>query len=348
MRNLFAKSALSTLTLTMTLAPGFSNAGELDALCKRFSKQSKKYVKSNNGKDLITSRIGPKNIPTKKAYAGCNMDQPWIEAMGRSLCDGDKGRAYSYSELINLKLPERVLFFIGGAAGFNAEKAVKSFAPDNLTGTEGKDLIGSNYTGFFLSQTLEAAKWSKDDLIYLYAGSGFKRTQSGESALQCIQDLYQFKDALSTRAPRLKFPKIALAGYSNGGALAVEYQDELGDKGISLDLVFAIDPIVQTHKYLFEDSDSPIGQKHPLTKRLISTFQKNDYGTFYPLELRGREVTDADINLELKRENTLNELGYSPLLSDGKRSHIRILSTNLLRNLFTTELLKLKRTYSRY
>ena len=302
--------------------------------CKSLEFKSATYERAQrNGGRLYSIDPVSRRRRMTKTYRGCKMDLDWIKNIRGFLCENAEDNSPEQS----LGIPKHLMFYIAGAGDFNASAIVKDIAPINLTGDEGNDLVGGNWSGSFLRKAL-SKKFKEDSQIFYYAGSGFKSNKGGPSALQCLEDLNLYFGALEQILPDVKLPKIILAGYSNGAALAVEYQEELGSQGMEIDLVFAIDPVVQTHKFLFESAQSPIGQRHPLTKRLVTYRQTRDYGSLYPLKLRGRQVVGADTNQELSCENTTSLNGQSPMNCDGFGNHISILKTNELLNAFKEEL----------
>ena len=120
-------------------------------------------------------------------------------------------------------------------------------------------------------------------------------------------------------------------GYSNGGELSINFQEDLGDE-ISLDLVLAIDPIVQTIKYPFTINKGFLGEKHPKTKRLVSLYQRDDYGSMPGFKLRGRPVENADLNYQISSDNSRG------MSHTGHRNHMNILKSNIVQETVAHEL----------
>lgn len=317
---------------------------DLDLLCKDLAAKTENHSKSLKRSGYIEKprRHRKGVLRARTTYRGCEMDLPWIQQVKSALCSSGSPRSFSEAELASINTPEMMLFYIAGAGDFNAYLAETLFNPANLDGREGNDLKGMNWSGRLLNKLFEGLGDSlrEQTQIHYYAGSGFKRLEAGASAKACIQDSYRYLKALSQLSYAQTMPKFVLAGYSNGAALSVKYQEDLGNEDVSFDLVFSIDPVPQTHKYLFSSYKSPIGEKHSLTKKLVNVYQTKDFGSMPPLKLRGRSVVNADKNLEINCENWEGGIWRNSVQMDcsGDKNHVAIMYSLKVLDLFIEEL----------
>ncbi len=285
----------------------------LDNFCKQaqternLSKMALKY----NGRYKIRVKSAQEKFPSYKFkyYRGCYHDIPWMDQVYNSLCkDGQANDNISLANIDNVVLPKVLAFAFAGAGDFNAVEAKNAINPVNIRGFEGND-----FTGHALSLPLMSRVFrNRDKSVQLsyYSSSGFHQNQSYNSALACIQQTHNYLEAMEQitgKAPSLKW---AFIGYSNGGAHAIDLQNELAKMDIGADLVFTVDPVVQTVFFPFHTIKDEIGMRNARTKVFINYYQRNDFFSLPPLMLRGKPVPGADFNYNVTENEHLAPSGF--------------------------------------
>lgn len=263
-----------------------------------------KTAESNKGKIL-------KKLSEKKSiyvhYRGCRSDTPWMQEVRNALCDNNKSKSGEL-DLGKINVPETMLFLFDGAGDFNAS-AGKRMGAVNLDGSEGKDLgIGGYGGGRLFEAVVNHKSCSSNTEIHYHSGSGFHKRENFSSALACAKEISEYLEVLKGLDHPVETKWITF-GYSNGGALALEFQNELGDLGIPQDLVISIDPIVQALLYPFASTKNDINKRNENTKRLVNIFQNTDINSIPYLKLRGRPVSGADENILVSTEEGLSMNG---------------------------------------
>lgn len=276
----------------------------------------------------------------KKPFYGCSAEIKWIDDLKKAVCRRDLQSEDSLAKALSLiKLSPNYLFYFAGASDFNAKKIKEQIRPVNVTGDEGNDLIGKNWSGRLLKTIFDPnySPLSREDfLIHYYAGSEFKITHSRKTGQACLRQTYEYMNFIKTFGPTRQRPvKIIIAGFSNGGAMAIDTQLYLGEKDHKVNLVIAIDPVVKASRFLQSRKYGPYKRKHENTKRLISLYQREDIGSLLLLPLRGHPVKDADENILVHCENS-DGMGCSGLLN-----HTQIVNSTLVVETFINELMAL-------
>ncbi len=325
------KRSVFFLSLGMILSSQVYSGVDLKKFCKDSDAKLKlaKEASENNGwisKEKPRRKGGPKKY-MKYYFDGCHYQTTWIRETHEALCKGDEVKSSLNQDQINrINYPKNILFFFDGAGDFNAEIAEDYIDPINLTGDEGRDLLGSrnglkalfgmlnirtlgSFRGYSTSYNHPLQEVKKDLEIHYHPGSGLKGREDYASAKSCALQTKQNLDVLAEF--RDIDTKWLVMGFSNGGKLALDFQEDASDNDISIDLAFVMDPIAQAITYHLDKLNDTIGEKAPQTKRLINIYQSTDYGSLKGFELRGKPVVGADENYEL------GDLGY-----DGKYNHI--------------------------
>ncbi|MBC77009.1 MAG: hypothetical protein CME64_13430 [Halobacteriovoraceae bacterium] len=318
-------------------------AVDLETYCKEAFKQrsQSKEAVLNGGfykerKSYETSRIKY----NKRRYLGCRFDTPWMSDLYNQLCtEGMVNESYDVNNLNNIKLPELILFFFDGMSDFNASLGKENLKAVNLDGSEGNDLGVGNANGQkALNQSLETLSKNVPRLmekveIHYHPGSGLHRRENYDSAMACAahsKDAIEVLEAITGKERHIKWSSI---GFSNGGYLATEFQNEVTKSGIEIDLAFSIDPVVQTLYYPFKMSDEFVGQRNGKTKRFINYFQDSHILPNSPIQIhRGRPVENADRNINLSSAE------YADLLDSPYDDHVQMPESEIVRNALTCEL----------
>lgn len=316
---------MKVLTSLFVLSLSFNSyaltiAQDLEKYCKLSSqnRQWSEFAMVNKGQYDEQNSFG--EVRRLKDYKGCRFDTPWIKNMQDVFCNGASANSID-SIQANLSLvspPKIILFFIDGAADFNASIAFSSLRPVNLDGTEGNDLVGNGHglhtLKLFLSSSDSVLQKNRNDIeLHYHSGSGFHPRENYRSAATCATETKYYLDIINKVSGEKKAdPKWIVMGYSNGGVLTVDMQ-----KVIPIDLAFTIDPIPQTYVYPFLRSEKTIGKKISPTKRFINFYQDSDWGSLPGLHLRSKPIIDADVNYRLTSTNSF-------LSPSGQYGHVDI------------------------
>lgn len=318
-------------------------AVDLGTYCKEAFKQRSQSKEAilNDGfykerKSYETSRIKY----NKRRYLGCRFDTPWMSDLYKQICTGDMvNESYSISKLNNIKVPELILFFFDGMSDFNARLGNENLNAVNLDGSEGNDLGVGNANGQkALHQSLEKLSTDQPDLmkkieVHYHPGSGLHRRENYDSALACAAQSKYAIEVLEAITGEERHIKWSTMGFSNGGYLATEFQNDVTERGIEIDLAFSIDPITQTLYYPFKMSDEFVGQRNEKTKRFINYFQDSHILANSPIQIhRGRPVENADGNINLSSGE------YADLLGSPYDDHVQMPKSEQVRNALTCEL----------
>lgn len=333
---------LSALSLALVSLNSFAATKDLSiqTYCKTTNERRElsRYAVTHDGTIASTDSVGEGQQSKKEYYRGCRYDTPWMENMYQALCNND-GSARTLSDAAgaanNVETPKNILFFFDGAGDFNASKA-KVLDPVNIDGSEGVDLKMGNANGLrglitMMNQTVTRyqgpkvlninhtlKKFKNDIELHYHAGSGFMQRENYASAIACAKETkYNLEVLTNLKDNKTDDTKWFVMGYSNGGALTIDFQNESSKFDVNVDLAFAIDPIVQTAYYMFSKGKKNIGVRHESTKRFVTMYQQDDRLSMSGFELRGKPVLNADENILLTSYN-------SNLASDGSYNHIRI------------------------
>lgn len=205
------------------------------------------------------------------------------------------------------------MFYFAGAGDFNATRAYHEFSPINLDQSEGFDLGMGNFNGEAIVRS--ALKGGTEDLyesteLHYHSGSGFHGRENYNSAMACAKEIKRNLDLVRVYSDeeRVESKWIAL-GYSNGGAQSIDFQNDVENYNIEMDLVITVDPIVQTLIFPVHGFKDMIGKRNPKTKRFLNLYQNTDIDTLPLVSLRGKPVEDADINMLLDSASGLNRYG---------------------------------------
>lgn len=263
---------------------------ETSSLCKRISK--------NEALSRRAHRL------TSRPFYGCSHRVPWIKNLKSIVCNKDiQTEASIVNKLDSMKFPNKIIFFFAGASDFNSKRVKAMIDPVNLTGWEGRDLIGANVTGKMFKKVFyrKGSPLKREDfLIQYYAGSEFKRRHSRKTGRACARQTFEYFNFIKRYNKTGDIPaKVIVAGYSNGGAMAIDTQIYLGNLGHSVDLVLSLDPIVKASRFIFTSKKGHYRKKHKNTKRLVNFYQRRDLGSLMGIPLRGHPVRDADENIRV-------------------------------------------------
>ena len=261
-------------------------------------------------------------------YHGCRYDIPWMQRVRTLLCDNPQ-RVQS-----SINLPSHFYFIFDGAGDFNANWA--SPYADNLDGSEGSDMGMGNFNGGGVFLPL-IEKFSKEHnhnrMVLYYASSGVHQRENYQTAKACAEEVKYYTDTLEAEGFLSKKPKWITLGFSNGGQLAVDFQDFVGDSlEQKLDLVFTVDPIIQAAFYMFKGLFNYAGTRNENTLRFINYYQTDDVDSLPPLELRGKPVKNADENIHLSHKNS------SDLSRSGRYNHLYIVRSKEVKSHLECEL----------
>ncbi len=314
-----SKLLITTLVLLSTLS--VANALE----------DNKKILKKYCEVAHQNRQISKISIDNKFSYTEvCRYDTPWIENMYQTLCNGYqvKKDAITNEQINEINAPEYILFFFDGAADYNAGLAHVRLSPINIDGTEGVELGMGNANG--LSALIKMMIYSNHTLaknkdkieLHYHSASGFKNSVGFSSATSCAKETKYYLDVLNSIREEKINTKWMVMGYSNGGAMTIDFQNRVTDYGISIDLAFSIDPIVQTIFYPTHKIKDTIGERNENTKRFVNIYQNTDIDSLPGFQLRGKPVVNADLNILATPYNT------SDLSSDGTYNHVRIVSSD--------------------
>jgi hypothetical protein len=285
-----------------------------------------KYCSTAHQNKLI-SEISIKN---KNNFSGvCRFDTPWIEQMYATLCSNYNAKTESVSneQINNIEAPKYILFFFDGAGDFNASYAKSSLSPVNIDGTEGVDLGMGNANGLsalirMMHSTSHTLGQNKNEIeLHYHSGSGFKNI-GFSTAISCAKETKYYLDVLNQLREKKLETKWMVMGYSNGGALSIDFQNSVVYYDINIDLAFSIDPIIQTLFYPTHKLKNTIGVRNSHTKRFVNMFQNSDIDSLPGFELRGKPVEDADENILLTPQ-TSRELSQS-----GSYNHMTIVGSD--------------------
>lgn len=328
-----------------------SSASSLEAGVKNFCEKYQSIRKNgleaieNNGRFLVKRKRAGDRFPryTKVRFRGCRPDTEWMQEIYNTACvDESISLNQKISALNAIDIPEYFMFFFDGAGDFNASLAKKLLNPVNIDGSEGKDLEMGNANGLWALLRMfrhrsHALSYQEDSVeLHYHAGSGFHSRENYRSALKCTEQIKENIDFVKALGAKPKHqPKWIAMGFSNGGALTIDYQNDVTEMGLKVDLAIAIDPIVQTLSYPFHGVKEMIGKRNPSTKRFINFYQNSDFGSMPVLELRGKPVEAADINLLLEAEEV------PELNPEGKQNHLKINQAEVLFELSSCEFDKL-------
>lgn len=281
---------------------------KLENYCK-FAKEELKLselASRNNGKISIKYRKRGRLKKKLKLYKGCRYDTPWISKMYSTICHSDGSvRTNITSEIIDsLDYPSAILFFFDGAGDFNAGQAKYSLNPVNLDGSEGIELFMGNANGLralremYTTSSHPLNTYKREIELHYHSSAGFGTRENYGSAVSCAHDTKYYLDVLKNNRNGQVQTKWMGMGYSNGGSNIIDFQNDLEGK-ISFDLIFSIDPVVQTIFYPFHSIKEYLGSRSKSTKRLVNIYQQEDTASLPPLDLRGKPVEGADINLQV-------------------------------------------------
>jgi hypothetical protein len=347
--------------LTMTLASivfmgtvHASNTELLEEFCDEINTNRKisKIAVANNGRYKVeTTRIYSgrhKRKSKNKSYRGCRYDTPWIQDAHELLCDEKKVTTANITrnDINKIQTPKNIMFFFDGAGDFDASYANARVNPINIDGTEGEDLGMGTVNGLHALEVMfyrygHSLNKERDNIeLHYHASSGFSRRENYSSVIKCAEQSKYYLDVLGTLGHKQASPKWLVMGYSNGGELTIDFQNDIADQGVSVDLALAIDPIVQTLKYPTHGLKEYIGEKNEKTKRLVSIYQDSDYGSMPYLELRGKPVFNADVNLLMEADK------HHDLDVGGRSNHVRIVETDFVFDVTNCEFEKVFNSYS--
>ncbi len=319
----------------------------LDSYCRIASEKRElsQLALSNEGR---ISSVDPRTQNNKIDYfRGCRYDTSWINTMYLSLCNGAQAKSTNDLGLVanTLKAPKTILYFFDGAGDFNARYAADTIKPVNIDGSEGVDLGMGNANGLTAISNMvsnsqhELAKHKNEIEFHYHPGSGFKQRENYASATACAEDSKYYLDVLNNIQGREKVDtKWIIMGYSNGGLLSIDFQNDLTKFGVNADLTFTIDPIVQTAQYVFHKLMKTIGKKNDSTKRFVNLYQQTDIDSLPGFKLRGKPVVNADVNFMLTPENTRE------LAEDGNFNHVRIVGSRIVSDTVSCEIGKIFNT----
>ena len=331
----------------------YSKTNSLHNYCKKTfqDRENSKVATRNNGLFYSSQRMQGSNKSHNKMvfFRGCRYDTPWLEETYNTLCDGKKVRKKSTKRQVKLneiKIPKYFLFLFDGAGDFNAEYANEILPIVNLDGSEGNDLGIGNLQGFnhlVKMHTPEEPLNSKEHEleIHYHPGSGLHQRENYASAIACARDIKNTLNILESDTLNLpQDSKWIVMGYSNGGALAINFQNDITDIKVEMDLAITIDPIVQAFLYPFHKFKNTIGKRNRKTKRFYNVYQNTDNGTLPLLSLRGKPVMNADINELVPTQGTI-------LNKTGHENHQLIINTNAVHIATSCELAKIFDTKKR-
>jgi hypothetical protein len=336
MKNIFATT---TFVTTLIMGNAFAvDKASLEDFCREIGKNQvlSKVASSNNGYYKVKKSQSYTNKRRKryvtKTYRGCRFDTPWIKQAHELLCSGQNvsAKTPSVTEINKIDTPKSILFFFDGAGDFNAAKAQLELNAVNIDGSEGKDLGMGNANGLkalreMMDSHTHSLGLNKHNIeLHYHASSGFKGRENYNSALSCAEQSKFYLDTLGNLGHNESSPAWIAMGYSNGGELTIDFQNDITDVGVSVDLALAIDPVVQTIKYPVHGMKEYIGEKHEKTKRLVSIYQDSDYGSLPVLDLQGKPVYNADENLLMKASE------HQELLSSGYKNHIKMVGSEFV------------------
>lgn len=275
-----------------------------------------------------------------KRHFGCSHRVPWIQELKKIVCNEEiQTQADISTQLDQMSFPKYILIHFAGASDFNAKYVNGQINPINLTGWEGRDLIGRNWSGKLFKKLFyqEGSPLKREDyLIQYYAGSEFKHKHSRETGKACARQTYEYFDYIKKYNSLGEVsPKVIISGYSNGAAMAVDTQLYLGKMGYSVDLVLSLDPVVKASRFLFSSKSGYYRSKHPNTKRLINFYQRRDLGSLAVLPLRGHPVKGADENIKVDCKTSKG------IRCNGWLNHSQLTRTSLVLETMTQELSRL-------
>ncbi|MBC75332.1 MAG: hypothetical protein CME64_04885 [Halobacteriovoraceae bacterium] len=311
-------------------------AFDLDGFCEQANAQRLKSIAASKSNGRYRQKVlGPGEDFSKyvsRNYRGCPHDIGWMSETFQEICNGENSKdSISPMQLRRITLPKLLVFAFAGAGDFNAEKAKNAIAPVNIRGYEGNDLTGHTMSlGFYYK--VFGRRTSDIQLAY-YSSSGFHQKENYTSALACMQQSVNHLNAIEYITGEEPEVKWVLMGYSNGGAHSIDLQEELAGMNKDVDLVFTVDPIVQTVFFPLHTLKSEIGERHPNTKMFVNYYQRDDFWSLPPLLLRGKPVPGADFNY--------NVTGHKDLHPKGYKNHNNIVKLNMIANRARCEISKL-------
>ena len=336
MKKLFILPTL--LTISFGALAGDYN---LDLFCKKtFENRERSKEAIENGGFYSPKTDKRRSKPKRVQYRGCRYDTNWMTEVYSSVCDGSIARTDSSTakELNSVSVPSNFLFFFEGAGDFDAEMAKKSIPAVNIDGSEGMDLDMGNANGLKLLRKLYTrgalSQLDEEIELHYHAGSGFHKRENYASALSCAEEIKENLNILSSVGQvDTSNVKWFAMGFSNGGALTIDFQNDLTKFDVQVDLAVTIDPVVQTASYMFHGVKSTIGKKNQKTKRFVNFYQTTDIESVPMLKLRGKPVMEADVNYLMSPSNHPDELN-----SDGVKNHIKIVASEYVFNSINCEL----------
>lgn len=312
-------------------------AVDMDEFCSDAHKEAtySEEAVNNDGKYKIRIRRAGEKIPRTrlKTYRGCRYDVEWMSEVRDLACSGDEKR--EDIDLSTVNIPKNFIFIFDGAGDFNANRAVHSnLKPVNLDGSEGRDVFMGNFNGGRRFATRLEPYLSNSEVHY-HASSGLHKREGYLSAYQCGKQIKKYLDVVSDNTDVKNKSKWLTLGFSNGGVLATEFQYDMGQNDISIDLSISVDPVEQALMYFPSKIWSTVGdKKHKQTKRMVNIYQTDDFDSMPGFELRGKPVKGADVNIEVSHRND------SAMSKDGDMNHLVILRSNVFKSVFDCELKK--------
>jgi hypothetical protein len=338
-------STLITLVFIFSSAI-FASSSDFNKFCQAAFEKRKQSQTAvfNEGQFPLHKKVIGTRRRTKvlKYYRGCRYDTPWLENTYNAICERNKSRSQESDilkeEISKIEIPQYFMFFFDGAGDFNAEYAKQILSPVNLDGSEGNDLGLGNILGLNHLVKMHAPEQPLNSMeskleLHYHSGSGFHQRENYSSAISCAKEIKDYLNIIKNFRNNLDSKWIAM-GFSNGGSLAVDFQNEVTENNISIDLVLTIDPIKQALLFPINALSETIGKRNKKTKRFINVFQNSDIGSLPVINLRGKPVLYADKNYHVDTEGTI-------LNKSGNENHFNIINTNASLIVTSCELAKL-------
>jgi hypothetical protein len=315
-----------------------------DTFCREFNKEN--WLRSEFSyepkKDDIDS-IG-NDGPEKFTFIGCEKASQWRKNAFKKLCHEGRLKEDYQTKLQDLypgfKMPKAMLFFFDGFGDYDPKEGKAAGAintgkhdfHDNLLGDSG------NTNGLKIynkAKSKENHPLNKENIDFFYYHSGvFQNNHGQKGAEACFTQMQRDFNHLKSIYPSLERPKNIIMGYSNGGAVALNFQDNMGDDQFPIDLVIAMDPVPRLLGYVAKaafDVNS-LTNRHPNTKRLISFYQTKDFDSQPGLKIRGDKVSGADENYHISAETD------SVLFRSGKYAHVLLPRVDIVQDSILCEL----------
>ena len=303
-----------------------TNVKKVEDFCAQSNDWAKKskYAVDHKGKLK-------KGLILKGYYRGCRHDVSWMQNVRENLCEGPNLKSKTtLKSLKTEKIPGNFVFLFDGLGSFNA-KLGKENGASNLDGTEGVDLRMGN--GDAVNNLVGPMKEVlKDDFqLSYYGSSGLYKRENVDSASACADQIAYYTDTLKSLNAPVPNSKWIAVGYSNGGDRSIEFQREAEERGRKVDLVFTVDPVTQWASFIYGGLRKSIGNKAASTGRFVNLYEQDDKGSMPLMQIEGKPVRRADVNVLLDPSNTKE-------LEAKKNNHQRIIHTQVVKDYLTCEL----------